>query len=52
MWGEPLRRAKTIGLSLPHLHLLYERLKQLQSPSSQTSEGSWFYQDADRSSKA
>ena len=33
MWGEPLRRAKEIGLSLPHLQLLYERLKQVQPPS-------------------
>ena len=39
MWGEPLRRAKASGLSLPHLERLYERLKQLQSPSSQASEG-------------
>ena len=31
MWGEPLRRAKGIGLSLPHLQLLYERLRELQS---------------------
>jgi 2-dehydropantoate 2-reductase len=52
MWGEPLRRAKKIGLSLPHLHLLYEHLKRLQSPSSQASEASWFHQDADRTSKA
>lgn len=42
MWGEPLRRAKTIGLSLPHLQLLYERLKQLQSPSSRASASSPF----------
>ena len=39
MWGEPLRRANKIGLSLPHLQLLYERLKQLQSPLPQAAEG-------------
>ena len=52
MWGEPLRRAKTIGLSLPHLQLLYERLKQLQSPSSRASASSPFPEEADRTSIA
>jgi 2-dehydropantoate 2-reductase len=33
MWGEPLRRASEIGLSLPHLERLYQRLKQLQAES-------------------
>jgi 2-dehydropantoate 2-reductase len=46
MWGEPLRRAKTIGLSLPHLQLLYERLKQLQFPSSSASSASPHPEDA------
>lgn len=31
IWGEPLRRAKGIGLSLPHLEQLYQRLKELQA---------------------
>jgi 2-dehydropantoate 2-reductase len=39
MWGEPLHRAKTIGLKLPHLERLYERLTQLQPPSSQAFKG-------------
>ena len=52
MWGEPLRRAKTIGLSLPHLQLLYERLKHLQSSSSRASASSPFPEDADGTSIA
>jgi 2-dehydropantoate 2-reductase len=52
MWGEPLRRAKRIGLSLPHLERLYERLKQLQTPSSQALEAFPLPQDADRASLA
>jgi len=52
MWGEPLRRAKTIGLSLPHLERLYERLRQLQSPSSKTSGALPVPEGADRTSVA
>jgi 2-dehydropantoate 2-reductase len=48
MWGEPLRRAKKIGLSLPHLELLYDRLRQLQSPVSHASKASPFHEDAGR----
>jgi hypothetical protein len=29
IWGEPLRRAKEIGLSLPELEQLYQRLAEL-----------------------
>ncbi len=52
IWGEPLRRAKTVGLSLPHLQLLYERLKQLQSPSSTASDASPIPEDTGRTSRA
>jgi 2-dehydropantoate 2-reductase len=52
MWGEPLRRANEIGLSLPHLQLLYERLKQLQSPLPQAAEVAPFDADTDRTSMA
>ena len=38
MWGEPLRRGRKVELSLPHLQVLYEHLKQLQSPTSQAPE--------------
>jgi 2-dehydropantoate 2-reductase len=31
IWGEPLRRAKGVGLSLSHLQRLYEELKELQA---------------------
>jgi 2-dehydropantoate 2-reductase len=48
MWGEPLRRANKIGLSLPHLQLLYERLKQLQSPLPQAADVASFHADTDR----
>jgi 2-dehydropantoate 2-reductase len=30
IWGEPLRRARGVGLSLDQLEQLYERLKELQ----------------------
>jgi 2-dehydropantoate 2-reductase len=52
MWGEPLRRANKIGLSLPHLQLLYERLRQLQSPSAQAAEVAPFHADIDRTPMA
>lgn len=29
IWGEPLRRAQVAGVAMPHLELLYHRLKQL-----------------------
>jgi 2-dehydropantoate 2-reductase len=31
IWGEPLRRAKEIGLSLPELEQLYQRLTEMQA---------------------
>jgi 2-dehydropantoate 2-reductase len=34
IWGEPLRQAKKIGLTLPHLEELYQRLKELQTGHS------------------
>jgi len=34
IWGEPLRRAKKMGLSLPNLEQLYGRLRQLQAEAS------------------
>ena len=37
--GRTLRRARKIELSLPHLQVLYEHLKQLQSPTSQALRG-------------
>jgi 2-dehydropantoate 2-reductase len=50
MWGEPLRRASKIGLSLPHLQSLYEHLKQLQPPLSQAAEVSPLIAEMDRTS--
>jgi ketopantoate reductase len=49
MWGEPLRRASQVGLSLPHLQSLYDRLKQLQPPLPQASEVASFHPDTNRS---
>jgi 2-dehydropantoate 2-reductase len=34
IWGEPLRRAKKMGLSLPNLEQLYGRLRELQAELS------------------
>jgi 2-dehydropantoate 2-reductase len=31
IWGEPLRRARKVGLSLPNLERLYQRLKMLEA---------------------
>ncbi len=52
MWGEPLRRATRIGLSLPHLEALYERLQQLHSQTSQASQVFPVPRDVGSSSRA
>jgi 2-dehydropantoate 2-reductase len=36
IWGEPLRQAKKVELSLPHLEQLYQRLTKLQAGQEQT----------------
>lgn len=38
IWGEPLRRAKRVGLSLSHLQRLYEQLKEVQAGMASASE--------------